>query len=50
MAHAWGDSHIGPGDEIVLSELEHHSNLVPWQLLAKRTGAVASAARELTPR
>ncbi|MFF4127217.1 cysteine desulfurase [Microbispora rosea] len=30
---------IGPGDEIVISEMEHHSNIVPWQLLAQRTGA-----------
>eukprot|EP00629_Pelagomonadales_sp_RCC1024_P006160 CAMPEP_0119263904 /NCGR_PEP_ID=MMETSP1329-20130426/3160_1 /TAXON_ID=114041 /ORGANISM="Genus nov. species nov., Strain RCC1024" /LENGTH=449 /DNA_ID=CAMNT_0007263643 /DNA_START=227 /DNA_END=1573 /DNA_ORIENTATION=+ len=38
VAHAWGDVHVRPGDEIVLTEAEHHSNLVPWQLLAKRTG------------
>jgi len=31
---------IGPGDEIVVTEMEHHSNLVPWQLLAQRTGAM----------
>jgi cysteine desulfurase/selenocysteine lyase len=31
---------IGPGDEIVITEMEHHSNIVPWQLLAQRTGAV----------
>src|SRR3954449_8834850 len=30
---------LGPGDEIVVSEMEHHSNIVPWQLLAERTGA-----------
>src|SRR5690606_8210541 len=30
---------MGPGDEIVISEMEHHSNIVPWQLLAQRTGA-----------
>jgi cysteine desulfurase/selenocysteine lyase len=35
-----GDLHVGPGDEIVVSELEHHANLLPWQQLAKRTGAV----------
>ncbi len=39
VANAWGMDHIGEGDEIVLSILEHHSNLVPWQMLAKRTGA-----------
>src|SRR6185369_3851283 len=30
---------LGPGDEIVITEMEHHSNIVPWQLLARRTGA-----------
>ena len=33
------DRHVGPGDEIVITELEHHANLVPWQELARRTGA-----------
>ncbi|MTA31994.1 MAG: aminotransferase class V-fold PLP-dependent enzyme, partial [Actinobacteria bacterium] len=32
--------HIQPGDEIVVTEMEHHANLIPWQQLAKRTGAV----------
>ena len=40
VAHAWGDSQLSEGDEIVLSLMEHHSNIVPWQLLARRTGAV----------
>ncbi|MGD8623671.1 MAG: cysteine desulfurase [Anaerolineae bacterium] len=35
----WGRANLGPGDVIVLSVLEHHSNLVPWQLLAQATGA-----------
>jgi cysteine desulfurase/selenocysteine lyase len=39
VAAAWGMDHVGEGDEILLSVLEHHSNLVPWQLLAHRTGA-----------
>ncbi len=39
IAAAWGLDHVGEGDEILLSILEHHSNLVPWQLLARRTGA-----------
>ncbi|HEX8002805.1 MAG TPA: cysteine desulfurase [Mycobacteriales bacterium] len=40
VARALGDSgRIKPGDEIVLTEMEHHSNIVPWQLLAQRTGA-----------
>jgi cysteine desulfurase/selenocysteine lyase len=39
VAQAWGRRHIGPGDEIVLSHLEHHANIVPWQQLATETGA-----------
>ncbi len=39
FAHAWGRAHLKPGDQILLSEIEHHSNLVPWQMLAKATGA-----------
>jgi cysteine desulfurase/selenocysteine lyase len=37
---AWpGERQVGPGDEIVITEMEHHSNIVPWQLLTERTGA-----------
>jgi len=39
VAHSWGDRNLKPGDRILLTEMEHHSNLVPWQLLAERTGA-----------
>jgi cysteine desulfurase / selenocysteine lyase len=39
IAQAWGPDHVGPGDEIVLSQLEHHANIVPWQQLADRVGA-----------
>lgn len=39
VAGAWGPAHLGAGDEILLTELEHHSNIVPWQLVAERTGA-----------
>jgi len=39
VANAYGLDNVGEGDEIVLSVLEHHSNIVPWQLLAHRTGA-----------
>jgi cysteine desulfurase/selenocysteine lyase len=39
VARAWGDQTLRPGDEILLTELEHHSNMVPWQQLAARTGA-----------
>ena len=38
VASSWGDAFIGARDEIVLTKMEHHSNLVPWQLLAGRTG------------
>ncbi|MGH2375060.1 MAG: aminotransferase class V-fold PLP-dependent enzyme, partial [bacterium] len=34
VAATWGRARVGPGDEIVLTEMEHHSNIVPWQLLA----------------
>jgi cysteine desulfurase/selenocysteine lyase len=40
VARSWGDANIRAGDEILLTEMEHHSNLVPWQQLAQRTGAV----------
>ena len=39
VAQAWGRANLKPGDEILLTELEHHSNLVPWQLIARETGA-----------
>nr|WP_220195112.1 cysteine desulfurase [Ktedonospora formicarum] len=39
VAYSWGNANIHSGDLIVLTEMEHHSNLVPWQLLAQRTGA-----------
>ncbi|MBI2765621.1 MAG: cysteine desulfurase [Chloroflexi bacterium] len=44
VARAWGDANIGEGDEIVLTLMEHHSNIVPWQLLARRKGAVVRYA------
>jgi cysteine desulfurase/selenocysteine lyase len=39
VAQAWGTQHLKPGDQVLLTEMEHHSNIVPWQLLAHRTGA-----------
>jgi cysteine desulfurase / selenocysteine lyase len=39
VAHSWGMQHLKPGDVILLTEMEHHSNIVPWQLVAKKTGA-----------
>lgn len=40
VAYAWGLDNLTEGDEIILSVMEHHSNLIPWQMMAKRTGAV----------
>ena len=39
VAQSWGRPRLGPGDEIVLSHLEHHANIVPWQMLCEQTGA-----------
>ncbi len=39
VAYAWGLNELGPGDEIVLTEMEHHASLVTWQQIGKRTGA-----------
>ena len=39
VARAWGDANVGAGDRLLLTEMEHHSNLVPWQQLAERSGA-----------
>src|SRR5207245_11680718 len=39
VAYAWGLDNLGPGDVVVITELEHHANFVPWQFVAKRTGA-----------
>lgn len=39
VAYAWGGKFVAAGDNILISELEHHSNIVPWQLLCERTGA-----------
>jgi len=39
VARSWASQHLGPGDEIVTTRMEHHSNLVPWQQVARETGA-----------
>ena len=39
VAQTYGRMHVGPGDEIVISEMEHHSNIVPWQILCEEKGA-----------
>src|SRR5690606_21159293 len=38
VAQSWGRAMLGPGDEVIVSEFEHHSNLLPWQILAKEAG------------
>ena len=40
VAHSWGPANLKEGDEILLTIMEHHSNIVPWQQVAARTGAV----------
>jgi cysteine desulfurase/selenocysteine lyase len=44
VARSWGDANVGEGDEILLTIFEHHSNIVPWQQLAERSGAVVRFA------
>jgi cysteine desulfurase/selenocysteine lyase len=39
VAYAWGRENVGPGDEVLITEMEHHSNIVPWQLLCSERGA-----------
>lgn len=48
VAYSWGLANLKAGDEIILSVMEHHSNIVPWQLIAQKTGAVIKYV-ELTP-
>ena len=45
VAQSWGRQHVGPGDEVLITEMEHHSNIVPWQLLCAATGARLAVAR-----
>lgn len=44
VANSWGRTQLGPGDEILLTEMEHHANIVPWQMVAEATGAVIRVA------
>ena len=44
VAHSWGRSNVGPGDTVIASALEHHSNLVPWQVLCAERGATLRIA------
>jgi cysteine desulfurase/selenocysteine lyase len=45
VAWSWGRTHVGPGDEVLITGLEHHSNLVPWQVLCQERGATLRVAR-----
>jgi cysteine desulfurase/selenocysteine lyase len=44
VAHSWGRAHVGPGDVVIVTALEHHSNLVPWQVLCAERGATLRIA------
>jgi cysteine desulfurase/selenocysteine lyase len=48
VAYSWGLNNLKTGDEIILSVMEHHSNLVPWRIIAEKTGAVIKYV-QLTP-
>ncbi len=39
VANSWGNADVGAGDNIIISEMEHHANTVPWQMLCARVGA-----------
>jgi cysteine desulfurase/selenocysteine lyase len=49
VAFTWGMANLKPGDEVIVSVAEHHSNLVPWQMVCKRTGAVLKHVRLTKP-
>lgn len=44
VAYSWGEKHLKPGDEVVITHLEHHANIVPWQYITKKTGAILKVA------
>ena len=44
VAYTWGATFLKPGDEVLVTELEHHANIVPWQLIRERTGLKLVAA------
>ena len=48
VAYAWGLDNLGPGDVVVITELEHHANFVPWQYVAERTGRASATSRSTT--
>src|SRR3546814_5228060 len=44
VAYSWGEKFLQPGDEVLISHMEHHANIVPWQLLRDRRGIVLKVA------
>jgi cysteine desulfurase/selenocysteine lyase len=44
VAHAWGRANLGPGDEVLITAMEHHSGIVPWQIVCEATGATLKVA------
>ena len=48
VAHAWARANVGAGDRILLTEMEHHSNIVPWYLLAKRSARSSTGCPSTT--
>ncbi len=40
ITRSWGEAELKPGDEVIISEMEHHSNIVPWQMICEKTGAI----------
>ncbi len=44
VAHTWGRANLGPGDEVLITAMEHHSNIVPWQIVCATTGATLQVA------
>lgn len=48
VAYAWGEKFVRAGDNILVSEMEHHSNIVPWQMLAERKGRKSASCPSMT--
>ncbi len=49
VANSYGRTHLGPGDEVLITYLEHHANIVPWQMVCSQTGAHLRAAPQCCP-
>jgi cysteine desulfurase/selenocysteine lyase len=46
VANSWGNANVGAGDNIIISAMEHHANIVPWQMLCARVGRAAGDPAE----